>query len=267
MVGSRERMKSIVNGTVRWPTAETLPLRAAAVTVFAALLLATAGAFDTEAVAFAPRLGYWLAIAAVSTTALLAVQPVLQGFAPAIPDLWLRLIGWSVLLLPLNTLAVLGCKLLFGGWPSIGGFLHLLPGMALILAALQLVLASFRTSSQPSPIVAEPAPVPPRETLARHLPLPLRTAAIEALEADDHYVRVHTSAGEAYVRMRLQDAIALVAPRDGVQPHRSWWVALDAVGALHRDGARTILKLKSGKRIPVSRSARPLLGPLFRDAR
>jgi DNA-binding LytR/AlgR family response regulator len=64
--------------------------------------------------------------------------------------------------------------------------------------------------------------------------------------------------------MRLRDAITTMAGIEGVRPHRSWWVAADAIVALGRVKGRSVLTLASGFRVPVSREARQLLGPDFR---
>ncbi len=257
-----------VNRALTHPGLSKTPLRLLAVTLFTGLLLSTAGAFDTEAASFGPRLGYWTAIAALSTCALELVHRLLRRRAPAVPDWAVRLIGWSVLVLPLNMVAVLTCKLLFGGWPTLGGFLYLLPGMAAILAALQFVLLTFEGAARFTP--AAPAGVPPQAEpvahagrLSERLPLPLRQAMIEAIEAEDHYVRIHTSAGAAFIRMRFQDAVELMGGQAGARPHRSWWVAHAAMSAMQRDGNRTFILLKGGQRVPVSRNARAELGPLF----
>jgi hypothetical protein len=255
-VADNDVNETVLNGRLAHPL-----VRLAATALAAGLLLSTAGAFDTEAAAFGPRLLYWLAIAAIGIVALEVLHRLLARQVPAGPELLLRLVGWAVLALPLNMVAVLSCKLLFGGWPSMGGFLLLLPGMAAILAALQFVLASFR----PPAAAARAAAPDPAAGLAEFLPLPLRHAPILALEAQDHYVRVHTVAGHALIRLRLRDAVALVGA-DGVQPHRSWWVARSAISSLRREHDRIVILLSTGQQVPVSRSARPLLGPLFDGA-
>ncbi|HEX8643908.1 MAG TPA: LytTR family DNA-binding domain-containing protein [Allosphingosinicella sp.] len=224
--------------------------------------LSISGALDTEAAAQLPRLAYWLFIALVSGAALQCGHGLLRrGFAQ-IGEAPLRAAGFALLLLPLTLLAVLSCKLLFGGRPSVGGFTLLLPGMASILAALQLVLALFagERDEAPAPSATPQMPPPAPGPFAEALPLPLRCAVIEALEAEDHYVRVHTAAGSALVRMRFRDALASLGDRPGLRPHRSWWVAEGAILAL---GKRNIL-LGCGIEVPVSRRARAQLGPAFR---
>lgn len=94
---------------------------------------------------------------------------------------------------------------------------------------------------------------PPASGLAARLPRRLRGAAILALQGEDHYVRVHTSAGEHLVWMRLTDAMSLLDGLDGRQTHRSWWVARGAVLAVKRGNGRAVLTLSTGRTAPVSR--------------
>ena len=57
--------------------------------------------------------------------------------------------------------------------------------------------------------------------------------------------------------MRLADAIREAEPVEGLQIHRSHWVAIAAVArAVRRDG-KLFLELTNGLRLPVSRGAQP----------
>jgi len=76
---------------------------------------------------------------------------------------------------------------------------------------------------------------------------------IVALEAEDHYVRVHTPKGSTLVLMRLSDAVELLDEALGMRVHRSWWVARRAIESFERDGQRLILRLANGARVPVGR--------------
>lgn len=78
-------------------------------------------------------------------------------------------------------------------------------------------------------IVVE-APLPEAEAIfRRRLSAKRRTARLIAVEAEDHYLRVHTDAGDELLTMRFGDALAELARADGLQIHRSWWVAADAI--------------------------------------
>ena len=128
------------------------------------------------------------------------------------------------------------------------------------VALVQLLIARF---AAPGGQVAEaatvepPATAPeyPREFVAK-LPPALRRGII-ALEAEDHYLRVHTLHGSALLLMRLADAAALIDPRLGLRVHRSWWVAKDGVRALETTSGRAIARLVDNKAVPISRSYLP----------
>ena len=109
--------------------------------------------------------------------------------------------------------------------------------------------------SAPAPIIApSPAPAaPPPNPLFDALPPELGSAII-ALEMEDHYVRVHTMLGSALVLMRMRDAVALLGELEGMQVHRSWWVARGAVEDVLREGRNVRLKLARGVEAPVARA-------------
>ena len=112
----------------------------------------------------------------------------------------------------------------------------------------------------PSDGSAELAPRPALEAalLAR---LPARSRAeLLHLRMQDHYVEVHTAAGSEMLLLRFRDALGEVEGVDGLQVHRSHWVARKAVaGVERRGGGRITLRLVNGSRVPVSRSFAPLL--------
>ena len=98
---------------------------------------------------------------------------------------------------------------------------------------------------------------PPRRAgtaLLDKLPVRLRAAEIWALEAEDHYLRVHTDRGDALVLMRLTDAVAACEGLDGARTHRSWWVARAGVADARKGDGRGVLILNDGKQAPVSRT-------------
>ncbi|QTC91572.1 LytTR family DNA-binding domain-containing protein [Brevundimonas goettingensis] len=74
------------------------------------------------------------------------------------------------------------------------------------------------------------------------------------LQMEDHYVRLHTAEGSTLVLMPLGKAMAEVGDLEGMQVHRSWWVARRAVEGVVEDGRNLRLKLKAGLEAPVSRA-------------
>ena len=80
------------------------------------------------------------------------------------------------------------------------------------------------------------------------------------LHMQDHYVEVNTAAGSELLLLRFRDALREVEDVNGLQVHRSHWVARDAVaGVERRGGGRVILRLVNGTKVPVSRSFAPVL--------
>lgn len=103
---------------------------------------------------------------------------------------------------------------------------------------------------------APPGDANPVESFLGRLPVKYRTADLHAISSEDHYLRVHTSLGEELILMRLADAVRELSGADGLQVHRSWWVAKTSVTDEKRVDGRSLLVLPSGTEVPVSRSYR-----------
>lgn len=93
---------------------------------------------------------------------------------------------------------------------------------------------------------------PPR--FLERLPQRLRGAEIWAVEAEDHYLRLHTSKGQDLILLRLSDAIDELDGLEGAQVHRSWWVARQGIVEARRGDGRAVLTLQDGSEAPVSRT-------------
>jgi hypothetical protein len=96
--------------------------------------------------------------------------------------------------------------------------------------------------------------VDPSGAFRRRLSAKRRAARLLAVEAEDHYLRVHTDAGEELITLRFSDALAELARDGGYQTHRSWWVAAGAIEAVRWRRGRGELRLASGLTVPVSRT-------------
>ena len=81
----------------------------------------------------------------------------------------------------------------------------------------------------------------------------LAGASLFAVEAEDHYLRIHTDRGSEMVLMRFRDALGALAGNAGAQVHRGFWVAEQGVARIERRGALWQIVLRSGQTIPVSR--------------
>ena len=89
--------------------------------------------------------------------------------------------------------------------------------------------------------------------LMEKLPLEKRGNLL-CLEMDDHYLKVYTDKGHHLILMRFKDALALLESYAGLQTHRSWWVAIDAITTTQRDGRKVFLTLSNSLAVPVSRT-------------
>jgi hypothetical protein len=99
---------------------------------------------------------------------------------------------------------------------------------------------------------AAPTPVP-TVGLLRRRPEGLG-GCILYLQMEDHYLRVHTDEGEGLVLHRMRDAVDDLAAADGMQVHRSWWVARRAVVQIERDGRSRSVRTTDGRLVPIGRS-------------
>jgi hypothetical protein len=116
---------------------------------------------------------------------------------------------------------------------------------------------SMQASIELVPLTASPAGADSQPSLAlllRRLP-PGVGRDILCLKAQEHYTEVVTGQGSALVYMRFSDAVALAATGiDGVQIHRSYWVAYAAMAGFDRTDGRIFTRLINGDTLPVSRT-------------
>ena len=116
--------------------------------------------------------------------------------------------------------------------------------------------ASFERDRRVEKASAPPVPLtaPQHPALSARLAQHLREQPVLALQAEDHYVRVHTPAGADLVLIRLTDAAAEMAPVTGARTHRSWWVNRSAIERIARRNGNVTLILTNGLEVPVGRS-------------
>ena len=107
--------------------------------------------------------------------------------------------------------------------------------------------------------VVEP-PMPEAEAaFRRRLSARRRGARLIAIEAHDHFLKVHTDCGEELVTARFADAKAELAGAHGYQIHRSWWVSAGAIDNVRWQRGSGEARLAGGLTAPVSRSYAPVL--------
>jgi len=103
---------------------------------------------------------------------------------------------------------------------------------------------------------AQAEPIEPRsdEAFRQRLSARRREAKLIAVEAEDHYLRVHTDAGDELITLRFADALDELTGVAGFQTHRSWWAAANAIESVRWRRGRGELRLAGGLVAPVSRT-------------
>lgn len=234
--------------------------RGLVIATVAGVFMALIGAMGSNQVPLLPRLAYWMLVmwsgaalghgvsTGIRSWGRLQAHPLLEG----------ALIAF-VIALPLTTIVIVANHLAFGGgFPSPGG----MAGAFLSVLLIGGLITAVNYTTTPAAVaiagadIAAELPLPQPRFLDR-LPLRLRHARLLAIEAEDHYLRVHTDAGSDLVLLRMTDAIAELDGLSGARTHRSWWVARDAVVGIESSAGRTTLTLAGGLVVPVSRGARP----------
>lgn len=112
---------------------------------------------------------------------------------------------------------------------------------------------------------ALPAAVTPPDFLKRLDP-PL-AGDLLAVQAQEHYIRIIATDQTPMLLYRFSDALEQLQARPGLQVHRSYWVSLDAIERIERDGTRMSLRLRNGERVPVSRRYMALVETAWNAAR
>ncbi|MDP5104085.1 MAG: LytTR family transcriptional regulator DNA-binding domain-containing protein [Erythrobacter sp.] len=248
------------------------------------VFLALSGAFGSMALPLPVRLVSWVGFAWLGYGFFRPMETVV-GWAERTLDLprWgLWVAGCLIASAPM-TLAVLAIGSLPGPlvWPSGAMMMGTYPSVLVIGGAVTLLFNLVKPGQREAQAVAAPMPTAsPPATSIPHVPAPVAApmpvaevtpppplpnplfdqlppelgSDIIALEMEDHYVRVHTALGSALVLMRLRDAMVLIADVEGMQVHRSWWVARAAVEDVLRDGRNIRLKLARDVEAPVARA-------------
>ena len=86
-----------------------------------------------------------------------------------------------------------------------------------------------------------------------------------ALSSELQYLRVYTKKGKALILHSLREAVDLLEGIDGMQVHRSHWVANQHVRRLAREGRNVRLVMSNGLEIPVSRTFKKTVRETFGD--
>jgi DNA-binding LytR/AlgR family response regulator len=227
-------------------------VRSLAIAVAAAAFLAFAGPFNTASAPWGAKLGFWGSLMVGGALWGHFSATVLARVAFLADRLWATATVLTV---------VIATPFVFVVWVASSFFFHGplsaadLPAFVAPSFAISAVMTTISLLADRSPRETHAAaPDAPAPKFLERLPLKLRGAEIYAVEAEDHYLRVHTDRGSDLILMRLGDAVSELNGIEGAQTHRSWWVAREAVTGAARGDGRAMLTLKNGVKAPVSRT-------------
>jgi MFS family permease len=241
-------------------------LLTAALPLLFAIILAAVGAFGTYiGMTFPLRLLHFICIGLVIGGLVAALSACLRRFwfGGELP-FW-AMLAVALVMAPPGGLITYQALTLWAPWTLPHVSTRELMSQALLINILvsSTVWALRRRSGQPAKNIQDvPAPVPADQSLRGKLPAQLRHAAILSLSAEDHYVRVRTSQGDALVLMNLGAAVDTLGIDAGVRIHRSHWVSRPIAEAATSSGSRHGVRVDEQTVLPVSRAGRKLLNAL-----
>lgn len=247
-----------------------LPVMAAS-----AVILAVLGPFGTfHDLTLEQRLAYWSGLMLFGFLAYQGTAAVGVIAATRVAAHTGRPVPWPVVVVPVTLLAngiitaavaAVENRLGRAGYAMTSGIAGLyVYCLAVTVAVMVLPLrAELVSRGSLTPVPSPPPPPSPMATDAgtprfmARIPERLGTTLL-ALEMEDHYLRIHTRTGSDLILLRLRDAMAELDSYPGLQVHRSFWVARDAVAEAERraDGKLTLI-LHNGMKVPVSRTHAP----------
>lgn len=217
------------------------------------VFLGFAGPFGSfQSLASPQRYAYWFGLVAAGYGLAFATLQLLRP-APAfarLPKLAAIAVVGLLSTVPMMFVVAWALEVVFGRSTPPGRLVSLY----LSVAAVQLVIAAIAAwpflARRPSPAAVKDVDTDP---FFRRVPERLGRDLL-ALEAQDHYLMVHTRRGSALVHMRLSEAVQMLPPQLGFQAHRRWWVARSEVARMRRDGHQTLIELTGGLTVPVGRT-------------
>ena len=226
--------------------------REVAVALATGTFMALIGALGTQEASLQVRLMFWIGLMFAGTiighgVTLLAGR--LELFEQR-PWVWAAL---TALLItpPLSVVVWFAVGTAFHRQQTVMSIINHFP--AVLIVSLGMTALTVLSQRRPIETHAAAPNMGPAAFLDR-LPDKLRGGEIFAVEAEDHYLRLHTSRGQDLILMRLADAVGELEGLEGAQVHRSWWVAKTAIAEASRGNGRATLTLKNGAVAPVSRT-------------
>ena len=220
------------------------------------MFLALSGAFTSTAVPLTLRFAYWIPVMLLGAVVGRMTAALVSRIPRATSNEWLYGALLALAITVPATLVIWAYTSVFFHQPIALEALPFFAGPVLLVsvgmtAIMMLVGRPGRMTHGRAITPTAPSVATPR--FYDRLPPKLKGALIYAVQAEDHYLRLHTSKGSDLILMRMADAIAELDGIEGAQTHRSWWVAKDGFEGAAREGDRLLLNIKDGVKAPVSR--------------
>jgi hypothetical protein len=241
-------------------TRRALPWRGGIVVTCAGILLAMLGPYGSYLNGpLAQRLGFWLTACWIGFLLYGTLARTLVARWQGKPSDWAGLvIGALAVSIPEAWLAR---ALALWIWPGLGPVLPSLPqwfaqtvllGLPFTGTGVAWSLYGERETGR----AGHEEPRPREDPVAPDI---ADIGGIIALQMEDHYVRIHRAEGSRLILMPLKQAIRAMRDVEGLQTHRSWWVARSVVAEVSGTPRSMQLRLTNGLEVPVARSAVVLL--------
>lgn len=236
------------------------------------LLFAVTGPYGSaERLAFLPRLGYWLLLHAGAWSFALAFSVIADVILQAkVRSMFVRmLIGSVAATLPIGLVIGLLEWSWFGVPLTLPRYVQALPtilplsGIFCVISYLAMSgdgianATATRPDLGPEPEAAQNGVAPsagrPSIPLLDRLQ-PGNRGPLRHISVEDHYCRIRTARGSELILLRFSDALRELGDADGLQVHRSHWVAREFVSGYRSTHGTLSLVLTDDTRVPVSRT-------------
>ena len=224
------------------------------------VFMGAVGPYGTSAMPFGRRYIYWLACIVGGGAIGIAID---ETAGRRVGGFWRRVAVSSLAMTPAVTVLVILINFAMTGQPLAPVRPFALLWQVWIISVLVMTLRALvwrpaKTQIQTRLVVAPPLPEA-EAAFRRRLSARRRAARLVAVEAYDHYLRVHTDAGAELVTARFAEALDELAGAHGYQTHRSWWVAGDAIETVRWRRGVGEARLIGDVVAPVSRTHAPAL--------
>ncbi len=199
-------------------------------------------------------LAIWVAATAVFMLTCCAVLSFAVWFTYRVRQV--RIFSWMISLV--GFFAVLTIAQFLAGVHSQGAYVNStsqqVAFFALTIVMIETIYFGFvMPQTKILPNTDAPTPPAPNTHTISIGPRDVRLKVLLYISSEEHYVRVVMRHESFVQRARLADLVAQADPAKGFQPHRSWWISINAKPTIKRSGPKPTLLLSDGTIVPIAR--------------